>query len=201
MAQAGMGGRAVRATLVLGAAALWLAGCGSTPKATFDLSAPRDIAVAQGPARGLMVVATPTALQVLDTDRIVVMPRPGEVTYADDSQWTDRLPNLLQARIIQAFENASRLRAVGRPGDRLVPDWTLVTEIRQFGVVVEDGQPTAVVEVAVKLVTDRGGRIAAGKVFKGTSPGATDGAGAAASLDRALAIVLRDMVRWATGRI
>jgi cholesterol transport system auxiliary component len=202
MAQAG-GCARVRgaAWLVVGAAALLLAGCGGTPKATFDLTAPRDVRVTSGTPRGLLVVPPPTALQVLDTEQIVVSPRPGEVTYADNSQWTDRLPSLLQARIIQAFENGSRLRAVGRPSDRLTPDWSLVTDIRQFGVKVEDGQASAVVELSAKLVTDRGGRIAAAKLFSATAPGATDGAGAAAALDRALAIVLRDMVAWATGRI
>ncbi|ALK08751.1 ABC-type transport auxiliary lipoprotein family protein [Blastochloris viridis] len=201
MAQAGRGAGGVRVALLVGAAALALAGCGGPPKATFDLTAPHDVRVTSPTPRGLMVVAQPTALQVLDSEQIAVLPRPGEVTYADNSQWTDRLPNLLQARIIQAFENASRLRAVGRPSDRLTPDWSLITEIRQFGVVVEAGLPIAVVEISAKLVTDRGGRIVAGKVFHAAGPGATDGAGAAAALDRALGVVLRDMVAWATARI
>ena len=198
MVSAGVIGRVVGVTL-----ALALAGCGGgPPKATYDLSAVgRPDVVARSAPRGLLVVATPTALQILDSERIVVQPGPGEVAYADDAQWTDRLPNLLQARIIQSFENASRLRAVGRPGDRLTPDWQLVTDIRKFGVVVTNGQPTAEVELSAKLVTDRGGRITAARVFSASAPGATAGAGAASALDRALAVVLHDLVVWATGRI
>jgi cholesterol transport system auxiliary component len=201
MAEAGVRARVAGAALVLGMAGLLLAGCGGAPKATFDLTAPRDVRVTSATPRGLLVVPPPTALQVLDTEQIAVSPRPGEVTYADNSQWTDRLPSLLQARIIQAFENGSRLRAVGRPGDRLTPDWSLVTDIRQFSVKVVDGEVVAVVELSAKLVTDRGGRIAAARLFSAASPGATDGAGAAAALDRALAVVLRDLVAWATARI
>lgn len=180
-----------------------VAGCGgSAPKSTYDLTAPRDFRLAPGPARGLLVVNPPSAVQVLDTERIVVQPRPGEIAYADDGQWSDRLPKLLQARMIQAFENASRLRAVGRPGERLVPDWQLVTDIRQFAVVAGGStSPVAVVEISAKLVGDRSGRIGAGKVFAATAPANTDAAGAAEALDNALSQVLRDMVRWATSLI
>lgn len=194
--------RQVLGTGVTALSALALAGCASNaPKATYDLSAARDFGLAHAAPRGLLVVAVPTALQVLDTERIVIQPRAGEVTYASDGQWSDRLPKLLQARIIQTFENASRLRAVGRPEDRLMPDWQLVTDIRQFGVQAGGSSPAAVVELSAKLVTDRGGRIVAGKVFSATAPGGTDSAAAAGALDQALGRVLRDMVRWASGLI
>ena len=82
MSEAGGRARWVGAALVFGAAGLMLAGCGGTPKATFDLTAPGDVRVTSATPRGLLVVPPPTALQVLDSEQIAVSPRPGEVTRA-----------------------------------------------------------------------------------------------------------------------
>jgi len=45
----------------------------------------------------------------------VVRPAPGETAQFSDGKWEGRLRKLVQARILQSFENASRLRAVVRP--------------------------------------------------------------------------------------
>ena len=60
----------------------------------------------------------------------------------------------------------------------------------------------AVVEISVKLVSDRSGRIATTRIFTGRVPvGTVDAANAAQSLDRALSIVLVNIVRFVgTGR-
>jgi cholesterol transport system auxiliary component len=178
--------------------ALALAGCGSSPLLTYDLTAPRD-----PPARAIglqIVVSEPAAIAPLDADRIVVRSATQGLTVLPGAQWSDRLPELVQSRMIQAFENARLLKAVGRPGDRLVPDYNLVSEIRRFEIDAARGE--AIVEIAVKLVGDRSGRIAAARVFEARVPsGAGTGAEASATLDRALAQVLRELVAWtARGR-
>ena len=180
------------------ALALALAGCGSSPLLTYDLTAPRD-----PPARAIgmqIVVTEPAAIAPLDADRIVVRSATQGLTVLPGAQWSDRLPELVQSRMIQAFENARLLKAVGRPGDRLVPDYNLVSEIRRFEIDAARGE--AIVEIAVKLVGDRSGRIAAARVFEARAPsGAGTGAEASATLDRALAQVLRELVAWtARGR-
>jgi len=42
-----------------------------------------------------------TALAVLDSDKIVVRSAPGETAQFSDARWEDRLPKLVQARILQ----------------------------------------------------------------------------------------------------
>lgn len=169
----------------------------STPIPTYDLIAPRDFGQVR-PARGLIEVTVPNALQSLDTEKIVVEPSPGVVTYLADAQWSDRLPKLLQARIIEAFENGARIRTVARAGERVNADVQLVTDIRQFGIEGKD----AVVELSVKLIGARGGRINAAKVFSARVPAPATADGAAASaLNEALSAVLVDMVRWTAGKI
>jgi cholesterol transport system auxiliary component len=167
------------------------------PVPTYDLIAPRDFGKMR-PARGLIEVTVPNALQVLDTEKIVVEPQAGVVTYLSDAQWSDRLPKLLQARMIEAFENSSRIRTVARAGDRVSADAQLVTDIRTFGIQGRD----AVVELSVKLIGTRGGRINAAKIFTARVPAPSTGGGAAAaSINDALNIALIDIVRWTATKI
>lgn len=194
--------RALRAATAL-AGCLALAGCtsllaGGSPPATFDLSAPRDLPGA-GRGRGNLVVGEPAAVAVLDGQRIVVEPRPGQVTYLPDAQWSDRLPKLVQAKIIEAYENANRLGSVGRPGDRLTVDYQLVTELRSFEVDAAAGVARA--ELTAKIVNDKTGKIIAAEVFSARRPlaAAVDGPTASRALDGALGEVLAALVAW-TGR-
>src|SRR5262249_42280990 len=134
---------------------------------------------------------------VLDTDKIVVRPAGEEVAALADAQWVDRLPRLVQVRMIQSFENARRLRTVGRPGDRIDADAQLLLDIRAFEIVV-DGS-AAEVEISAKIVGNRSGRVAAARVFSARVPAsATQGPAAVAALDEAWHRVAVDIVVWAS---
>jgi cholesterol transport system auxiliary component len=173
-----------------------LAACGggSVPT-TFDLSAPNPGPTSSG-GRSYIVVAEPTTVQALDSDRIIVKDSAGAISFLGTAQWADRVPKLVQTRLIQTFENASRLGRVGRPGDRIVSDLLLNTDIRSF--TVELGLGEAVVEATVKLVNDKTGRVRAAKLFVARVPlGKIDGPAAAQAMDVALSRVLVDIVRWA----
>jgi cholesterol transport system auxiliary component len=185
--------------------ALALAGCAALfpgkPPATFDLSAPSHITAHRGALHGVLVVAQPTAIQTLASQRIVARSAGGQLAYVPAAQWSDQLPDLVQARIVEAFENAGQMRAVGRPSDRLAADYDLISDIRNFGINAA-GAPAAEVEIAVRIVSDRGGRVIAGKVFSARVPvRAVTGADAAAGLQQALGTVLDDMVRWTAAHI
>jgi len=181
-------------------AATLLAACGARPVPTYNLSAPSGFS-ARGGGSGQMVVPTPSALAALNTEKIMVMPGGGQIAYLGDAQWGDSLPALLQARIIQAFENATLLRRVARPGDGVSADYQLLVDIRTFGLRITPEGPQAVVEVAAKLIANASGRILAAQVFQSTAPAASaDGAAAAAALDQASDAVMVSMVKWAAGR-
>lgn len=171
-----------------------LAACSGSPeRMTYDLTAPASIGSVSG-LRAQLVINEPTTVQALDSDRILV--REGSaLSYLRDAQWADRLPKLFQTRLIQTFENASRLGRVGRPGDRIVPDLALSTDIRSFGIETETNQ--AVVEVTVRIIGDRSGKVTAARGFAARVPIASiSGPAAAQALDAAMSQVLRDIVRW-----
>ena len=78
------------------------------------------------------------------------------------------LPKVVQSRVIQSFENAGYLRAIGRQPEGMTGDYTLLLDLRSFYVLVEP-TPTAVVEIASKIVTPDGKMIDA-QIFKTTVP-------------------------------
>jgi cholesterol transport system auxiliary component len=178
-----------------GLAALVVAGCSSSsPLETFDLSVPpgsgRPV-----PRGRQIVVAEPVALQALESDRIVVRSSEGTISYVAGVQWADRLPRLLQSRIVQAFENSGR--AVGRAGNGVAADAILQTDIRFFGVRTGEG---ALVELSSKLVDGENGRILGARVFRASTPlSGVSGPTAAAALDQAMLRVLGEIVRWSGG--
>ncbi|RDJ23061.1 ABC transporter [Bosea caraganae] len=178
------------------AVSLGLAGCGggATPT-TFDLSAPRDFGKLKG-SRAAVVVNEPTTVQTLDSDRVIVKDSTGALSFLGGAQWADRVPKLVQIRLIQTFENGSRIASVSRPGERIVPDYQLNTDIRAFNIDTASG--SAVVEITAKLVADKTGHIQRARLFTARVPaGAVDGPGAAQALDQALSQVLIQIARWA----
>lgn len=191
---------AVRSVIAatLTALALTLAGCGggSGPPAAFSLSAP-PAGGGAGAARSrtVLAVSQPTMLDPYTTERIVVMPVPGEIAHFGNAQWSDTLPRLLQSRLVQTFEASRRLRAVGKAGDGLNPSHTLVLDVRQFHLAV--ASRTADVELSAKIVTERDGRVVASRNFRNSVPvEATDGPTAAVALDGAFGQVASQMVVW-----
>ncbi|MBV9077328.1 MAG: membrane integrity-associated transporter subunit PqiC [Methylobacteriaceae bacterium] len=188
--------RPLAAALVsLGLAA---AGCSSPPLPAFDLTAPRE--ALRGGVRGQLVVVEPVGIQPFESERIVAKDPAGTISYLGGAQWADRLPRLVQAKIIQTFENSSRIRAVGRPGDGTTPTAQLTTEIRSFQ--LDAGAGEVEVEISAKLIAIGSGRIETARIFRARVPvGSANGPEVAQALDRALSTVLVDLVRWTgTGR-
>lgn len=189
-------GTVARAALIAVLAAT-LAACGSTQAKndTFNLSA---VAAVEGPSakNRQILVPQPSALKALDSDQIVIRPSPSEIQYLARSQWSDSLSKMVQAKLVQAFENTGRLGGVGMPGQGLAIDYQVVTDIRAFEVQTS-GAGTAVVEISAKLLNDRNGTVRAQKVFRAAAP--VHGTGSTAfvkGLDAAFATVTADIVGW-----
>lgn len=205
MTGSGMGllrnGTAARAALVAVLAAT-LTACGST-QAKNDTFALTSIATADGPsARSRQIlVPQPSALKALDGEQIVIRPSASEIQYLAGAQWSDSLSKMVQAKLVQAFENTGRLGGVGMPGQGLAIDYQIVTDIRAFEVQTA-GADAAVVEISAKLLNDRNGTVRAQKVFRATAPvGGTGNTAFVKALDAAFAAVTADIVGWTLAAI
>ncbi len=188
-----------RRTAPVLAMTLLVAGCSlfrGPPPETYDLAAPSAIPSAHGTASQLLV-PEPSALKTIDSERIVVASGP-RLYYYPDAQWPDRITRVFQARAIEAYENSRKVKAVGRPGEGLSIDYQIVTNIRSFEYREETKTSGyAHVEVFVKIMDDRNGRVVSTRTLTGNAPvnGATATA-VVAGLDAALAEVLVELVRW-----
>lgn len=182
---------------VLAVSAAVLASCGGA-KAVNDTFNLTSVPTVEGPsARSRQIlVPEPSALKALGSDQVVVRPTSSEVQYLAKAQWSDSLPKLVQAKLIQAFETTGRVGGVGKPGEGLAIDYQVVTTLRAFEVRT-NGPATAVVEIFAKIVNDRNGTVRAQQVFRATAP--VSGAGGpafVAGLDAAFARVTADIVAW-----
>ena len=181
---------------VLGATAL-LTGCASsTPLDTFSLST-TQVQVAQKRKNVQILVPTPAALKALDSENIVIHDAPGSITYLKGAQWGDRLTNLVQARLVQAFENSNAVGGVGRPGDGLAINYQVQADLRDFGINASSSPQTARIELAVRVLNDKTGEVRATRVFTSTAP--VSGAGNKAyirALDAGFNDATRQIVAW-----
>lgn len=181
---------------VLGAAVL-LAGCTTTPLDTFSLNSSPQVQVSQKRKNVQILVPTPAALKALDSENIVIHDAPGSITYLKGAQWGDRLTNLVQARLVQAFENSNAVGGVGRPGDGLAINYQVQAELRDFGINASSSPQTAKIELAVRVLNDKTGEVRATRVFTSSAP--VSGAGNKAyirALDAGFSDVTRQIVAW-----
>ncbi|WP_244477042.1 MULTISPECIES: ABC-type transport auxiliary lipoprotein family protein [unclassified Methylobacterium] len=172
-----------------------LGGCGGgAVPLTFDLAALPPNGRVGGTARSF-VVTEPTGLQPFEADRIIVREPGGALSFLGGGQWADRLPRLIQARLIQSLENSGRLKSVSRPGDKITAEYQLISEIRAFDIAAGSGE--AVVDISAKIIAEGTGKVVAARIFTARLPvSKVDAANAAVGLDAALARVLADMVAW-----
>jgi phospholipid/cholesterol/gamma-HCH transport system substrate-binding protein len=183
--------------IVAGLERLTGGGAKATP-AVYELTAPRTFPAFEKPANAQLAVREPTALDVLASDKILVRGTRGLGSIADDAKWSDLLPLVFQARVLQSFENAGLLRQASRPLDGLNADFQLVTEFRKFDLVA-GANPTAEVEFSVRLLS-ADGKVAAAKAFQAEEPAkGTDPAAAAAALDAAFGRLATELVVWTAG--
>ena len=165
------------------------------PVTTYDLSAPRTFPPREKVVRAQLVVPEPGAPIALDTQRIVPRPTSAEGAGFADAQWSDTIPKLVQARIIQALDNSGYLGAVSRPMEGLAADYQLLIDIRAFQLSGAPGEP-AEIEVAAKVLGN-GGRIVAGKVFAAkVVPASTEVRGAVAALNEAFGKAAVELAVW-----
>ncbi|MGH6735707.1 MAG: ABC-type transport auxiliary lipoprotein family protein [Methyloceanibacter sp.] len=183
--------------ICLGLVGCALAGGGGRAPDTFDLVAPRSFA---GSARAVpwqLVVYEPTAVHALETNRLMVRPRAEQVSYYKDVSWSDRLPRLVQTRMIESFQNSGAVKAVSATSGQ----FGLASELRAFNVDVSSGRAAAEVDIFAKLVNTTSGHVVATRGFSARVPATTDKPqDVIAALNQAFTEVLQDITTWVAAR-
>ena len=164
------------------------------PRETYDIIAPLA-APTQARTQAQLLVKVPNALKALDSERIVLKPQPRVVTYIAGAQWLDTAPKLVQARLVEAFENTGRTGATAKPGDGLVIDFQLVSDLRRFE--IDGARNEAVFEISIKLLTDKTGLVRETRIFTARVPVSGDTPEAyVRALDAAFDAGSKDIIAW-----
>jgi cholesterol transport system auxiliary component len=174
---------------------LLLAACGAALD-TYDLSA--AMPPPQRPLRAQLRVAEPLASTDLDSARILVRAGPQQLATLAGAKWPDRLPAVLQARLIQSFENAGLAPQVSRR-PTAPSGYELQLDIRHFELVV--ARSRIEIDIAAKIVSASGG-VAGAQVFTAEAPVAsTAPANVSAAMNGALSSVMARIVAFTAARI
>jgi phospholipid/cholesterol/gamma-HCH transport system substrate-binding protein len=173
-----------------------MTGGGSTPDyALRDLPAPMGVPAADVPD-GQLVVARPTSVVALATQRILIAGANGDVPVFDEVRWADSLPILIQARTVEAFENAGYVKVVSDAG-LASGEFQLALDLRAFHI-VPGAMAAAEVTLAAKLL-DSAGKVIDAKTFSETVPlmRTDESAAAVAGLSAAFGTAVSDLTGWA----
>lgn len=142
-------------------------------------------------------VNSPVGNQLLDGTRIVVLPEPGRVNTYQGVRWSERAPQLLRDRLLDAFHDDGRVRALSNEEQRLQADLELVSDLRSFHSEYRDGIPHALIRLEVKLVDARSQQIVASRRFSVSQPAAdTSIASVVAAFGQAGDRLARELVDW-----
>lgn len=161
-----------------------------TPKSTFDPSLP-DVF-------WQLTVEEPVAAGNLNTGRIAIAMTPTSSDYYSKTAWTDRLPLMVQTRIVDSFENTHKIVAVSRDSIGLRPNYVLQPDLRNFeAMFFYGGAPIVHVRVVVKLVRMPDRQIIGVGTFERCVRARTDKIPSVVeAFDQALGSVMKALVSW-----
>lgn len=152
------------ALLVLVFALFALAGClnlnPGPPPSVYMLN-PALLTPKHGPAKEIQLsIVAPSSDYVLSGESVVTMSPQGEVRYWANTAWSSPVPALLQGLLVKAFEPVNNITAMPNSALGFLPDYRLLTELRQFAVLLDaEGRPEFVqVALACYLIDLRTGK-------------------------------------------
>jgi phospholipid/cholesterol/gamma-HCH transport system substrate-binding protein len=164
-------------------------------KVVYDLKAAGTFDPPKPPLEPGLVIAEPTATVRLQTQRFLFASDQEPHDEFANAQWGDSLPALVQAKLLQSFENYDIAHAPLR-GDALSEGGTrLLIDLRRFEIAAAP-ESKAVIALSAKLV-DGAGHLKAARIFEASSP--IDGltvANAVTAFDHAFDKLARDVVVW-----
>jgi phospholipid/cholesterol/gamma-HCH transport system substrate-binding protein len=149
----------------------------------------------------LLVVPEPTTLMGFNVDKILLQPAEGQSVQVPNARWGDNLPILVQASLVESFENAGYARSVSRSRDGITSDFQLLIDIRSFQISTAAEPAAAEIDFIAKLV-DKDGKIVDASTFQGTEPvSGSDAAAYVKALDVVFAKLMTELVEWTTTKL
>ncbi|WP_407179353.1 ABC-type transport auxiliary lipoprotein family protein [Bradyrhizobium sp. STM 3562] len=163
-------------------------------KITYDLRAPQDFGVPAKALKGLLAIPEPTAVAMLETQRMLFSQAKDYPGFAD-FLWADSIPKLLQARLLDSFENYDIAHAPLRGVDVGQTDFQLLIDLRRFRIATDEG-PAAEIALSARLL-DKSGKVIASRLFEQRQKlDQIEPAAAVAAFNDAFGRIAKDVIDW-----
>jgi phospholipid/cholesterol/gamma-HCH transport system substrate-binding protein len=163
-------------------------------KITYDLRALQDSGLPRKAIKGQFAIPEPTAVAMLETQRILFSP-PKDYPGFTDALWADSIPKLLQARLIESFENYDIAHAPLRTADVGQTDFQLLIDIRRFRITV-DATPSSEIGLSARIV-DKNGKVVASCLFEESEKfDDVEPPAAVAAFSEAFGRIAKNMIAW-----
>ncbi|MCS3765250.1 ABC-type transport auxiliary lipoprotein family protein [Bradyrhizobium centrosematis] len=163
-------------------------------KVTYDLHTPQSLGPAGKTLSASLAIPEPSAVAMLQTQRMLFAPvgdRPGFADFL----WADSIPKLVQARLIDSFENYDIAHAPLRTTDLGQADYQLLIDIRRFRIVTE-GEARVEIGLSARIV-DKNGKVVASRLVETSEKlDKVEPAAAVAAFDAAFARIAKELIGW-----
>ncbi|SHG80497.1 ABC-type transport auxiliary lipoprotein family protein [Bradyrhizobium erythrophlei] len=166
----------------------------ANPKTIYDLSIPSDFASPKTPLKEQLVMPTPTAILLLDTQRFLLEPNKELPEFAN-AQWADSIPKMLQVKLIQSFENYDVAHAPLRSTDTPGINPQILVDVRSFQINT-GAELTAEIGFSARIL-NKDGQVVASRLFQQRKKlDKPDPASAVAAFDDAFGSIATDLITW-----
>ena len=163
-------------------------------KITYDLRALPNAGPAGKAINVQWAIPEPTAVAMLETQRFLFSP-PQDYPGFAEAMWADALPKLIQARLIESFENFDLAHAPLRVADLGQPEFQLLIDLRRFRIATEPA-PAAEIGLSAKIV-DKSGKVVVSRLFEESEKlTSVAPAPAAAAFSEAFGRIAKDLIPW-----
>jgi phospholipid/cholesterol/gamma-HCH transport system substrate-binding protein len=164
------------------------------PKTIYDLSIPSDFASPKKPLKEQLVMPTPTAILLLNTQRFLLEPNKELPGFAN-AQWADSIPAMLQVKLIQSFENYDVAHAPLRSTDTPGTNPQILVDVRSFQINT-GAELTAEIGFSARIL-NKDGQVVASRLFQQRKKlDKPDPASAVAAFDDAFGSIATDLITW-----
>src|SRR6478752_10372736 len=163
-------------------------------KITYDLRALQNEGPAGKTVNVQWTIPEPTAVAMLETQRFLFTPAQDYPGFTE-AMWADALPKLIQARLIESFENYDLAHAPLRMADIGQTEFQLLIDLRRFRIAIES-EPVAEIALSARII-DKNGKVVASRLFEESEKfDHVAPPEAAAAFREAFGRIAKNMIAW-----
>ena len=161
----------------------------------YDLEIAEKITLKPENENWSITIAEPTVQLAYNTDKIMIQAKKGQTTFYPNGRWSDNLPNLVQSKIVQSFENAGLGDKISKPSFGDENGQKLMIDVRQFH--IHQGETAMAKVIFFAKLSNPDGKVIKTKLISTTAPvTGEDEPAATKALSKAFQKNIETLMKW-----